>query len=299
MPVRGLPFHDPFFMRVPPLLSLLGPVFFFWGNGNAWGQLDLRLETPKSSYLQYAPIPVTVRLKNLGGEELRLEGHNGQPWLEMIVQSTDGLLLKPDRPLVPPNTKLSAGESRSLPLDLSPHFLVRDPGGYKVRASVRMPSGQTLLTEPLTFLVGRGEVVWTLPRGEGKERRIFSLLKFYEDPNVGLYLRVEVPGQNWVYPSRRLGPFLPLGQPKAEFDAENHLHLLYTVAPGQHRLTVVDRDGNPLREEDRQETVEKPRLRKSPDGLVDVEGGTIILPAHLREKLSTLQARAGTAPATP
>ncbi|MEY5062780.1 MAG: hypothetical protein RLZZ112_744, partial [Verrucomicrobiota bacterium] len=62
-----------------------------------------------------------------------------------------------------------------------------------------------------------------------------------------------------------------------------------------HRITVVNQDGSPLREELRQETLDKPRLRKGPDGLVDVEGGTVILPSHLREKLSTLQARAGTA----
>ena len=281
-------------MKFPVLPFLVLLAAFFGDRQSACAQLDLRLETPKSSYLQYAPIPVTVKLQNLGGEELILEEMDGKPWLEMIVQSTDGLLLKSDRPLAPPRTNLRAGESRSLPLDLSPHFLVRETGGYKVRASVRMPSGQSLLTEPLTFLVGRGEVIWTMPRGEGKERRIFSLVKFYEDPNVGLYLRVEVPAQNLVYPSRRLGPFLPLGQPTAEFDVKNHLHLLYTVAPGQHRITVVDQDGNLLREENRQETLEKPRLQKSPDGLVDVQGGTIILPSHLREKLSTLQARAGT-----
>lgn len=282
-----------------------GRVLFFLGLltgclgavGPARAQLDLRLETPKSSYLQYAPIPVTVRLKNLGGEELVLaEGEKG-PWLEMIVQSTDGIVLNPDRPLTPPALTLKPGESRNLPLDLAPHFLVREPGGYRVRASVRLSSGSTLMTEPLSFLIGRGEIVWSVPRGEGKERRIFSLVKFYEDPNVGLYLRVEVPEQNLVYPTRRLGPFLPLGKPTAEFDSENHLHLLYTVAPGQHRITVVNQDGAPLREENRQETLEKPRLKKSPDGLVDVEGGTVILPSHLREKLSTLQARAGTAPA--
>ena len=265
------------------------------GQLAVWGQLDLRLETPKSSYLQYAPIPLTVNLKNLGGQDLVLENGGDHPWLEMIVQSTDGLLLKADRPLVPPALALKPGESRALPLDLAPHFLVREPGGYRVRASVRLPSGQTLMTEPLSFLVGRGEIIWSTPRGQGKDRRNFSLVKFYEDPNVGLYLRVEVPEQNLVFPSRRLGPFLPLGRPTAEFDSENHLHLLYTVAPGQHRITVVNQDGNLLREENRQETLEKPRLRKSPDGLVDVEGGTVILPSHLREKLSTLQARAGTA----
>lgn len=262
-----------------------------------WTQLDLRLETSKSSYLQFAPIPVTIQLRNLGGEDLVLDNEGGKPWLEMIVQSTDGLLLKPDRPLMPPALTLRSGEQRALPVDLAPHFLVREPGGYKVRASAKLPSGQTLLTEPLTFLVGRGEVLWSVPRGEGKERRVFSLLKFYEDPDVGLYLRVEVPEQNLVYPSRRLGPFLPLGKPAAEFDGKGHLHLLYAVAPGQHRITVVNQDGAFLREENRQETGDKPKLKKSPDGLVDVEGGTVILPSHLREKLSTLQARAGTAPA--
>ena len=266
------------------------------GQG-VWAQLDLRLETPKSSYLQYASIPVAVHLKNLGPEELVLGGEGNPVWLEILVQSTDGLMVSADRPLSPPPLRLRAGESQTLPLDLAPHFLIRQPGGYRVRASARLPSGQNLLTEPLPFLVGRGEVVWTTPRGEGKQKRIFTLMKFYEDPNVGLYLRVEVPQQNLVYPARRLGPFLPLGQPSAEFDAENHLHLLYTVAPGQHRITVVNQDGQILREEMRQETVEKPRLRKSPDGLIDVAGGTVILPSHLREKLSTLQARAGTASA--
>lgn len=277
----------------------LGVAGWLVGAGALWAQLDLRLETPKSSYLQYASIPVTVHLKNLGAEELVLGEGRESPWLEMIVQSIDGLLIPVDRPLSPPALTLRAGEARALPLDLAPHFLVREPGGYRVRASARLASGQSLLTEPLPFLIGRGEVIWTVPRGQGKDRRIFSLLKYYEDPNVGLYLRVEVPGKNLVYPAYRLGPFLPLGAPSAEFDADNHLHLLYTVAPGQHRITVVNQDGQPLREELRQDTGGKPRLRKSPDGMVDVAGGTVVLPAHLREKLSTLQARAGTVAPSP
>ena len=285
-------------MKLGPGKSSLFLGLILGMSPSGWGQLDLRLETPKSSYLQYAPIPVKVCLKNLGGQELLLAESAGQPWLELIVQSNDGLLMKAERPLDQPEVRLQPGESRNLPLDLALYYLVREPGAYRVRASVREPGGQTLLTEPLSFLVGRGEVIWTLPRGKGKDRRIFSLLKFYEDPNLGLYLRVEVPEQNLVYPSRRLGAFLPLGKPAAEFDSENHLHLLYSVAPGFYRITVVNLDGNLLREENRQETVEKPKLRISPDGQVDVEGGTVILPSHLREKLSSLQSRAGQ-PAAP
>jgi len=256
-------------------------------------QLEVHLETPKAAYLQYSQIPFTICLKNIGGEEIALASAAESPWLELLVQSRDGMLIRPEKKFSPPDKKLKIGESAVLPVDLAAYFLVRELGGYQARASVRLPSGQTLLTEPLDFLVGRGEVIWTQTRGEGMERRVYSLLKFYEDPNVGLYLRVEVPEKNIVYPSRRLGPYLPLTKPAVEFDAQNHLHLLYQTAAGVHRMTVVSEDGQMLREETRQEGAEKPRIRKEPSGEVVIEGGNVILPNSLRERLSTLQARIG------
>jgi hypothetical protein len=257
------------------------------------GQLEVHLETPKAAYLQYSQIPFTICLKNIGGEEIVLESTGGKPWLELLVQSRDGLLIRPEKNFTPPDKRLKVGESAVLPVDLAAYFLVREVGGYQARASLRLNSGQTLLTEPLDFLLGRGEVIWSQTRGEGIDRHVYSLLKFYEDPNVGLYLRVEVPGKNVVYPSRRLGPYLPLTKPAIEFDAQNHLHLLYQTAAGVHRLTVVSEDGRMLREETRQDGVEKPRIRKEASGEVVVEGGNVILPSSLRERLSTLQARIG------
>lgn len=281
---------------------MLGRFFFFLGvlplfSQALWAQLEVRLETPKAAYLQYSPIPFTICLKNIGGEEIALESAGNKPWLEMLVQSRDGLLIRTEKAFIPPDKKLKVGESAILPVDLASYFLVRELGGYQARASVRLPSGQNLLTEPLGFLVGRGEPIWTQTRGEGVDRHVYSLLKFYEDPNVGLYLRVEVPDKNIVYPSRRLGPYLPLTKPMVEFDAQNHLHLLYQTAAGVHRVTVVSEDGRLLREESRQEGADKPRIRKEGNGEVVVEGGNVILPSNLRERLSTLQARIGaTAP---
>jgi hypothetical protein len=262
-------------------------------SSGSWAQLEVRLETPKAAYLQYSPIPFTICLKNIGGDEIVLHASGEKPWLEMLVQSRDGLLIQSEKPFSPPDKKLKPGESSVLPVDLAAYFLVRELGGYQARASVRLASGQTLLTEPLNFLVGRGEVIWTQSRGEGVERHAYSLLKFYEDPNVGLYLRVEVPGKNMVYPCRRLGPYLPLTQPVIEFDSQNHLHLLYQTAAGVHRITVVDEDGRLLREETRQQGTEKPRLRKEEGGEVVIEGGNVVLPNSLRERLSALQSRIG------
>lgn len=266
---------------------------FLLGLAPSWAQLDLRIETPKASYLQFSPIPFTVRIKNLGASELRLTENQGKPWLEMIIQSRDGQLIAPEKTFLPPDKTLRPGQSASIPLDLAPHYLIRDTGGYRARASARLPSGETLMTDSLDFLIGRGEVIWTVPRGDGEERRIYSLLKFYEGPNVGLYLRVEVPRKNLVYPSRRLGAYLPLGKPAAEFDPQNNLHLLYAVAAGTHRLTVVNPDGQVLREETRTQGTEKPTLQKRTDGEVSVQGGIVQLPSSLRERLSTLQARIG------
>ena len=256
-------------------------------------QVEVHLETPKAAYLQYSQIPFSVALKNIGGEEILFENSGGKPWMEILVQSRDGLLIRSEKPFIPPDKRLKVGESAVLPVDLAAYFLVREPGGYQARASLRLPSGETLLTEPLGFLIGKGEPIWTQNRGEGAERRIYSLMKFYEDPNVGLYLRVEVPEKNIVYPSRRLGPYLPLTKPVAEFDAHNHLHLLYQTAAGVHRITVVSEDGRTLREESRQDGADRPKMRKDAGGEVVVEGGDVILPSNLREKLSTLQARIG------
>jgi len=267
--------------------------FFLLGHQVGVAQIDLRIETPKASYLQFSPIPFTIKIKNLGAGELRLTETQGKPWLEMVVQSRDGQLIAPEKVLLPPDKTLRAGQSTSISVDLAPHYLIRDTGGYRARASVRLPSGDTLMTDSLDFLVGRGEVIWTVPRGDGEERRIYSLLKFYEDPNVGLYLRVEVPKKNQVYPSRRWGAYLPLGKPTAEFDPQNNLHLLYAVAAGKHRLTVVNPDGQILREETRQAGVDQPVLTKHSNGDVSIQGGIVQQPSSLRERLSTLQARIG------
>lgn len=282
-------------MQRASLARVWGFAFFlvFGGHQASFAQIDLRIETPKASYLQFSPIPFTIKIKNLGAGELRLAETQGKPWLEMVVQSRDGQLIAPEKILLPPEKTLRSGQSTSISVDLAPHYLIRDTGGYRARASVRLPSGETLMTDSLDFLIGRGEVIWTVPRGDGEERRIYSLLKFYEDPNVGLYLRVEVPQKNQVYPSRRLGAFLPLGKPVAEFDPQNNLHLLYAVAAGKYRLTVVNPDGQILREETRQAGVDKPVLTKHTDGDVSIQGGVVQQPSSLRERLSTLQARVG------
>jgi hypothetical protein len=271
-------------------------LFLFFGamaSSGSWAQLEVSLETPKAAYLQYSAIPFTICLKNIGGDEIVLQSKGDKPWWEMLVQSLDGLLIQAEKPFSPPDKRLKPGESSVLPVDLATYFLVRELGGYQARASVRLASGQTLLTEPLNFLVGRGEVIWSQARGEGADRHTYSLLKFYEDPNVGLYLRVEISEKNMVYPCRRLGPYLPLTQPVVEFDSQNHLHLLYQTAAGIHRITVVNEDGRLLREETRQKGTEKPRLRKEESGEVVIEGGSVVLPNSLRERLSALQARIG------
>lgn len=260
------------------------------------GQIDLRLETAKEAYLQFAPVPVTVRIKNQGADEVRLASEEGRPWLEFVVQRSDGMVVQMESPPPVADRVVKIAESFGLAIDLAPSFMVRETGGYTVRASLRLPSGEKLLTEPLRFMISRGEVIWTVPRGEGAERRVYSLIKYFEDPNVGLYLRVEVPEKNLVYPCRRLGPYLPLAKPTAEFDEKNHLHLLYATDSGMHRVTVVNGDGAILREENRQEGVDRPKLVRLPNGEVVTEGGVVILPSNLRERLSNLQARVGATP---
>ena len=154
--------------RSVPLILILA----LGGAQIGWGQLDLRLETPKSSYLQHAPIPVTISLKNLGGQPLLLAEDAGQPWLELIVQSNDGLLMKAERPLVPPEVRLQPGEARNLPLDLAQYYLVRTRGVSG--AGLGSGSLRTNAVDRASFLFsgpGRGD----LERSPGRGKRTKNL----------------------------------------------------------------------------------------------------------------------------
>jgi len=261
----------------------------------AKAQLDVRLESARTTFLQYAPVPVVVRIKNIGVEEVRLRSLPGQPWMEFFVKSHDGLSVREQASLVPEDRSLKSGQSLRLEIDLAPHFLIREPGAYHIRLAVRGEQGDPWLTEPLEVAVARGQTLWSQERGLGTERRIFSLVRFYENPGLGLYLLVDLPGQQQFFPARRLGAYVPLTRPSAEFDSKNHLHCLFSIGSGQYRIVVANQNGDLLRQETRQEAPTAPILRLAPDGSVQVDGGMVILPQNLRQRLSYLQSRLGAA----
>ena len=281
-------------LYVTAFLAVWTPAFV------AWPQLDVRIETPKQAYLQYAEVPFQVRLRNLGAQPTSLRGVGEKPWLTMLVQDQQGRVIPEEKLFVPPDTTVPAGGEAVLTVDLNQYFMIRETGAYRVRASLRLPTGESLLTEPLGVLVGKGEVIWTQARGEGEGQRIYSLLRYFENPATGLYLRVELPEKNQMFPARRLGPYLPLIKPDARFDLRNNLHLLYVVGAGRYRLLVVNPDGATLREEIREDTAAgRPQLASLPDGEIEVRGGSVVLPSHLRERLSTLQGRLSGPPMPP
>jgi len=279
-------------------ISLLRLVCLFailFSGHSAKAQLDVQLESTRTTFLQYAPIPVVVRVKNIGAEEVRLRSLPGQPWMEFFVKSHDGLSVREQASLVPEDRILKSGQSLRLEIDLAPHFLIREPGAYYIRLAVRGEQGDPWLTAPLEVAVARGQTLWSQERGLGAERRLFSLVRFYENPGLGLYLVVDLPGQQQFFPARRLGTYVPLTRPSAEFDSKNHFHCLFFIGSGQYRIVVANQNGDLLRQETRQEAPTAPTLRLAPDGSVQVEGGLVILPQNLRERLSYLQSRLGAA----
>jgi len=260
---------------------------------SVFGQLEVRLETERTTFLQYAPVPVVVLVKNIGGKEVRLCSQLGQPWMQFFVKAHDGLNVQEQRPFTSQDQLLKPGQSLRLEVDLAPHFLIREPGAYFVRLAVRGEQGDPWLTEPLEVAVARGHTLWSRERGQGTERRMFSLVRFYENPEMGLYLVVDLPEQQKFFPAKRLGPYVPLTGPSAEFDAKEHLYCLFSIGSGQYRIVVANQNGDLLRQETRQEAPSAPTLRLDPEGNVIVQGGTVILPQNLRERLSYLQSRVG------
>ena len=163
------------------------------GMESVQAQIDARLECEQTTFLQYAPVPVTVRLRNLGPEKIHFRSSEHQSWLNFFVKTHRGISVPAQKPLVMENKEMDPGQSLAVEIDLAPYFLIRDIGNYYVQLSVQVPSGDPWLTEPLEVSVARGKTLWSREVGKGQERRKFSLIRFYENPGLGLYLSIDFP----------------------------------------------------------------------------------------------------------
>jgi len=253
----------------------------------ARGQLQLELNLQRLQYIAYEPILATVGITNLAGRDVDLHDADGQAWFGFEVTGKEG---EPIVPVIPnytqPPLKIQAGKKVTQRINLTPLYPVHDLATYHVRAHIYFADlSKFFYSQAKVFEVTDARPIWQRTVGvadgvpaSGKTRT-YSLLSNRFPDHTALYVRVEDKDSGAVYATYSLGRSIEFGEPQAEVDPSNQLHVLHCAAPRVWQYSRVGLDGQLLAHSSFMETKTRPRLVHLDDGKVAVRGGAIEMPA--------------------
>lgn len=254
--------------------------------GTAQAQIQVQLSFKRLQYIAHEPILATVTIANNSGRDIDLHDDSGQHWFGFEVNAGEGRLLAPLRQeAAEPALHIEAGKTVTRKINLTSRYPVHDFGAYHVRANVFFPDlNKFFYSTTKVFQVGDARPIWQKTVGvpEGMpgagEVRTYSLLSNRLIDHTALYVRVENKETGAVYTTYSLGRIIENGDPQAEIDRANQLHVLHCAAPRSWAYSHVGVNGELLAHSTFLETKTRPRLRHTPDGSIAVNGGMLDVP---------------------
>jgi hypothetical protein len=266
----------------------------------AGAQIQIDLKLPRLQYIAYEPIVATVGITNLAGRDIELHDTAGQAWFGFEVTGSE------DEPIAATTAQLSEGPLRVeagkrvvQKINLTPHYGVTEFGIYHARAYIYFSDlGRFFYSPKRAFEVTGARPIWQktvgIPEdapGPGKVRT-YSLMTNRFPDHTSLYVRVEDKDSGIVYATYSLGRIISFGEPEAELDRENQLHVLHCAGPRTWTYSRIGLNGEALAHTSFLETRSRPRLVHMADGAVAVRGGmaepseVAQQPSHPAPKLS-------------
>ena len=273
------------FCRVTKYAPPFACVFLFAVGGEAQVQVDLKFK--RLQYIAYEPVMATLGITNLAGRDIDLHDADGQPWFGFEVTGSEG------QPIASTATgstqgplRIEAGQKVTQRIDLASLYSVHDFGTYHVRAHIYFADlGKFFYSASRVFEVTDARPIWQqtvgIPDGVAApgDARTYSLLSNRFPDHTSLYVRVQDRDTGIVYATYSLGRSIAFEQPQAEIDRANQLHVLHCAAPRAWTYSRVGLNGEMLGHSSFMETKTRPRLVRSANGEVAVQGGVIEAPA--------------------
>src|SRR5437660_230778 len=283
----------------PALLAL------WFVASSASAQIQVELKLPRLQYIAYEPVVANLTITNRAGREVDLRSTGGQPWFSFEVNGNENQSIAPVSTAVTEPLNIAAGKRVTRKINLTPLFSVHDFGTYRVRAHIYFADlNKFYYSQTKVFEITDARPIWQktvgVPQGEGSSgsMRTYSLMTNRFPDHTSLYVRVEDKDSGIVYATFSLGQVIAFGEPQAEFDRSNQLHVLYCAAPRSWSYARVGLNGELLSRTSFAETKTRPRLVHSEDGLVKISGGMMEAPVTqaTRETAPKLSARPPGAP---
>ena len=252
----------------------------------AHAQIQVDLSFKRLQYIAHEPILATIKIANNSGRDIDLRDDNGQHWFGFEINAGEGRLLAPLKTgAAEPALHVEAGKTVVRKINLTALYPVHDFGAYHVRANVYFTDlNKFFYSATRVVQVTDARPIWQktvgVPEGipGAGEARTYSLLSNRFVDHTSLYVRVENRDSGAVFTTYSLGRIIATGDPQAEVDRANQLHVLHCAAPRTWAYSHVGLNGELLARSTFLETKTRPHLRHTPDGSIAVNGGKLDVP---------------------
>lgn len=249
----------------------------------ASAQINLDLKLDRTLYLAHEPITGELLIVNMAGRDLIFGESGGLSWLDFSVTDGRGHLITPvqgersERPIV-----LGAGQTYKHKVTINRRYPMATIGTYRVKASVHFPQiNRVFETKQVTVQVTEGQPMWSqivgVPQGhpQAGTYREYSLMTYYHGArSKALYFRLKDSDSGMVFRTYPLGDYMALRPPTHAIDSQNQLHILHMTGPQAYRYTIINIDGEPVRQQTLYEKgANRPELKSSGHGDVTLVGG--------------------------
>jgi hypothetical protein len=246
-------------------------------------QVTVNVTVDQDQFLPGESLPVAVHITNQSGQSLHLGADPG--WLSFSVEAADDfIVVKNSDPPVQGEFNLDSSQVATKRVNLEPCFDLKQAGHYRIVATVRIKDWNSEVTSsPRGFDIIDGAMLWSqvfgvpLPAGVSNrppEVRKYTLEKAnYLHSQLRLYVRVSDESGATVIKVRAIGPMVSFSQPEEQLDQRSNLHVLYQSGASTFLYSVINPDGDQLRQEVYDYIDARPRLRVGNDGSINVVGG--------------------------
>lgn len=278
-----------------------------------YAQIEIALDFDSPSFMRYEPIMAHVKISNFTGHTIGLFNYRGKSWLSFYVsrpsgEEVDSLGVEYDLHQV----QVAGGDTLTINVNLTPGYNIRDPGLYRVMATVYSASYNRQFSSNIRqFDLTTGRKLWeetvavlstnaaaaaditssnltaattgsstneplAIPAPE--DLRTYALLAKHVQHGERLYARVEDQAKNVVYGMIQLGVLVGFGRPDAMIDRLSHLHVLHQVGSREFAYADIGPDGKVVIRKLYSNLRSKPELRADESGNVFVYGGEQTFP---------------------
>jgi hypothetical protein len=246
-------------------------------------QVSVELTQDQDQFLPAESMPLTVRITNRSGQNLRLG--RGDDWLTFSVEARNGEVV-PTLGQVPVGGEFVLESSRvvTLRVDLAPYFALSRPGRYAVTATMQIKDwNQSVRSQPRSFDVIEGARLWEqaigVPNSASGTNTTPEVRKFvlqeanYLRSQLRLYVRITDASGERTFRVFPIGPMVSFGRPEPQVDKFSNLHLLYQEGPRSFNYTVINPEGEIIARRTYDYSDTRPRLTPDAEGKVLVTGG--------------------------